>query len=31
MVDTIGVVFNTEARFDDPARPRMIFYIRDNM
>ncbi|XP_056866018.1 uncharacterized protein LOC130512001 [Raphanus sativus] len=30
-IDTIGVVFNTEARFDDPARPRMIFYIRDNI
>ncbi|KAJ4902055.1 Uncharacterized protein Rs2_16006 [Raphanus sativus] len=30
-IDTIGVVFNTEARFDDPARPTMIFYIRNNI
>ncbi|KAG5384766.1 hypothetical protein IGI04_036236 [Brassica rapa subsp. trilocularis] len=29
--DTMGVVFNTEAHFDDPGRPRMVFYIRDNM
>ncbi|KAL0656089.1 hypothetical protein Bca4012_076673 [Brassica carinata] len=27
----MGVVFNTEAHFDDPASPRMVFYIRDNM
>ncbi|KAG2307674.1 hypothetical protein Bca52824_027422 [Brassica carinata] len=27
----MGVVFNTEAHFDDPARPRMVFYIRDNI
>ncbi|KAG2324560.1 hypothetical protein Bca52824_007288 [Brassica carinata] len=25
------VVFNTEAHFDDPARPKMVFYIRDNI
>ncbi|KAL0730681.1 hypothetical protein Bca4012_026775 [Brassica carinata] len=25
------VVFNTEAHFDDPARPRMVFYTRDNI
>ncbi|KAF2530597.1 hypothetical protein F2Q70_00030567 [Brassica cretica] len=25
------VVFNTEAHFDDPAMPKMVFYIRDNM
>uniref|UniRef100_A0A0D3BUZ3 Replication protein A 70 kDa DNA-binding subunit B/D first OB fold domain-containing protein n=1 Tax=Brassica oleracea var. oleracea TaxID=109376 RepID=A0A0D3BUZ3_BRAOL len=30
-IDTMGVVFNTEAHFDDPASPRMVFYIRDNM
>ncbi|KAL0734273.1 hypothetical protein Bca4012_010483 [Brassica carinata] len=29
--NTMGVVFNTEAHFDDPERPRMVFYIRDNM
>ncbi|KAF3551674.1 hypothetical protein DY000_02008117 [Brassica cretica] len=29
--DTMGVVFNTEAHFDDSASPRMVFYIRDNM
>ncbi|KAF3558501.1 hypothetical protein F2Q69_00016093 [Brassica cretica] len=28
---TMGVVFNTEAHFDDPASPRMVFYIRDNI
>ncbi|KAL0759615.1 hypothetical protein Bca101_075765 [Brassica carinata] len=27
----MGVVFNTEAHFDDPASPRMVFYIRDNI
>ncbi|KAL0713211.1 hypothetical protein Bca4012_020189 [Brassica carinata] len=30
-IDTMGVVFNTEAHFDDPERPRMVFYIRDNI
>ncbi|KAG2304751.1 hypothetical protein Bca52824_033402 [Brassica carinata] len=30
-IDTMGVVFNTEAHFDDPKRPRMVFYIRDNI
>uniref|UniRef100_A0A0D3BFU9 Replication protein A 70 kDa DNA-binding subunit B/D first OB fold domain-containing protein n=1 Tax=Brassica oleracea var. oleracea TaxID=109376 RepID=A0A0D3BFU9_BRAOL len=25
------VVFNTEAIFDDPERPKMVFYIRDNI
>nr|VDD08659.1 unnamed protein product [Brassica oleracea] len=30
-IDTMGVVFNTEAHFDDPANPRMVFYIRDNI
>ncbi|CAN7110738.1 unnamed protein product [Brassica rapa subsp. narinosa] len=28
--DTMGVVFNTEARFD-LATPMMVFYIRDNI
>ncbi|KAL0716736.1 hypothetical protein Bca4012_066058 [Brassica carinata] len=27
----MGVVFNTEAHFDDPASPRMVFYIRDSI
>ncbi|KAG2315253.1 hypothetical protein Bca52824_018375 [Brassica carinata] len=30
-IDTMGVVFNTEAHFDDPASPRMVFYIRDSI
>uniref|UniRef100_A0A0D3BZU2 Replication protein A 70 kDa DNA-binding subunit B/D first OB fold domain-containing protein n=1 Tax=Brassica oleracea var. oleracea TaxID=109376 RepID=A0A0D3BZU2_BRAOL len=30
-IDIMGVVFNTEAHFDDPASPRMVFYIRNNM
>ncbi|KAF2568594.1 hypothetical protein F2Q68_00026922 [Brassica cretica] len=30
-IDTMGVVFNTEVHFDDPGRPRMVFYIRDNI
>ncbi|KAG2323433.1 hypothetical protein Bca52824_016646 [Brassica carinata] len=30
-IDTMEVVFNTEAHFDDPERPRMVFYIRDNI
>ncbi|WZY98705.1 hypothetical protein YC2023_071034 [Brassica napus] len=30
-IDTMGVVFNTEAHFDDHKRPKMVFYIRDNM
>ncbi|WZY70476.1 hypothetical protein YC2023_002716 [Brassica napus] len=29
-IDTMGVVFNTEARFD-LATPMMVFYIRDNI
>ncbi|KAL0662264.1 hypothetical protein Bca4012_099101 [Brassica carinata] len=28
---TMGVAFNTESHFDDPARPNMVFYIRDNI
>ncbi|CAF1711948.1 unnamed protein product [Brassica oleracea] len=28
---TTGVVFNTESHFDDPGRPKMVFYIRDNI
>ena len=31
LIDTMGVVFNTEAHFDDPARPKMVFYLRDDM
>ncbi|CAN7073306.1 unnamed protein product [Brassica oleracea var. botrytis] len=31
LIDTVGVVFKTEAHFDDPSRPKMVFYIRDNM
>ncbi|KAG2254344.1 hypothetical protein Bca52824_084480 [Brassica carinata] len=31
MVDTMGVVFNTEAHLDAPTGPRMEFYIRDNI
>ncbi|KAL0848404.1 hypothetical protein Bca101_021651 [Brassica carinata] len=31
LVDTMGVIFNTKARFDDPVSPRMVFYIRDNI
>ncbi|CAH8360880.1 unnamed protein product [Eruca vesicaria subsp. sativa] len=30
-IDTMGVVFKTEAHFDDPERPKMVFYIRDNI
>ncbi|KAF3539115.1 hypothetical protein F2Q69_00021578 [Brassica cretica] len=30
-IDTMGVVFNTEAHFDDPASPRMVLYIRDKI
>ncbi|CAH8325619.1 unnamed protein product [Eruca vesicaria subsp. sativa] len=30
-IDTMGVVFKTEAHFDDPEGPKMVFYIRDNM
>ncbi|CAG7869783.1 unnamed protein product [Brassica rapa] len=30
-IDTMGVVFNTEAHFDDHKRPKMVFYIRDNI
>ncbi|CDY35560.1 BnaC05g27210D [Brassica napus] len=29
--DTMGVVFNMESHFDDPARPKMVFYVRDNI
>ncbi|CDY67938.1 BnaCnng57050D, partial [Brassica napus] len=29
--DTMGMVFNTGAHFDDPASPTMVFYIRDNI
>ncbi|WZZ34078.1 hypothetical protein YC2023_017479 [Brassica napus] len=27
----MGVIFDTEAHFDDPATPKMVFYIRDNI
>ncbi|WZZ81041.1 hypothetical protein YC2023_101613 [Brassica napus] len=27
----MGVVFNTVAHFDDHERPKMVFYIRDNI
>ncbi|CAG7875710.1 unnamed protein product [Brassica rapa] len=30
-IDTMGVVFNTEAHLDAPSGPRMEFYIRDNI
>ncbi|CAN6847929.1 unnamed protein product [Brassica oleracea] len=30
-IDTMEVVFNTEAHFDAPASARMEFYIRDNI
>nr|VDD56744.1 unnamed protein product [Brassica oleracea] len=30
-IDTMGVVFNTVAHFDDHERPKMVFYIRDNI
>ncbi|CAH8352153.1 unnamed protein product [Eruca vesicaria subsp. sativa] len=30
-IDTMGVVFNTEAYLDAPSGPRMEFYIRDNV
>ncbi|CAN6983996.1 unnamed protein product [Brassica oleracea var. botrytis] len=30
-IDIMGVVFNTEAHFDDPEIPKMVFYIRDNI
>ncbi|CAN7135257.1 unnamed protein product [Brassica rapa subsp. narinosa] len=30
-IDTMGVVFNTEAHFDDSASSRMVFYMRDNI
>ncbi|KAG5411237.1 hypothetical protein IGI04_007556 [Brassica rapa subsp. trilocularis] len=30
-IDTMAVVFNTEAHFNDPASPRMVFYIRNNI
>ncbi|CAH8392580.1 unnamed protein product [Eruca vesicaria subsp. sativa] len=30
-IKTMGVVFNTETHFNDPANPRMMFYIRDNI
>ncbi|CAN7139458.1 unnamed protein product [Brassica rapa subsp. narinosa] len=29
LINTMGVVFNTEAHFDDPASLGMVFYIRD--
>ncbi|KAG5375327.1 hypothetical protein IGI04_039923 [Brassica rapa subsp. trilocularis] len=29
LIDTMGVVFNTEAHFNDPASLGMVFYIRD--
>ncbi|CAF2157999.1 unnamed protein product [Brassica napus] len=30
-IDIIRVVFNTKSHFDDLARPKMVFYIRDNI
>ncbi|CAH8388031.1 unnamed protein product [Eruca vesicaria subsp. sativa] len=30
-IDTMGVVFNTEAYLDTPSGPSMEFYIRDNI
>ncbi|CAH8362868.1 unnamed protein product [Eruca vesicaria subsp. sativa] len=30
-IDTMGVVFNTEAYLDAPSGPRMEFYIRENI
>ncbi|CAG7872091.1 unnamed protein product, partial [Brassica rapa] len=30
-IDTMGVVFNTEAHLDAPSGPKMEFYIRDNI
>ncbi|KAG2266940.1 hypothetical protein Bca52824_074019 [Brassica carinata] len=30
-IDIMGVLFNTEAHFDNPERPKMVFYIRDNI
>ncbi|KAF2557424.1 hypothetical protein F2Q68_00016026 [Brassica cretica] len=30
-IDTMGVIFNTESHFDDPARPKMVFYIGNNI
>ncbi|KAH0898170.1 hypothetical protein HID58_047738 [Brassica napus] len=30
-IDIMGVIFDTEAHFDDPATPKMVFYIRDNI
>ncbi|KAL0885336.1 hypothetical protein Bca101_009318 [Brassica carinata] len=30
-IDTMGVIFNTEAHLDAPTGPRMEFYIRDNI
>ncbi|CAG7871429.1 unnamed protein product [Brassica rapa] len=30
-IDTMGIVFNTEAHLDAPSGPRMEFYIRDNI
>ncbi|KAH0917468.1 LOW QUALITY PROTEIN: hypothetical protein HID58_025128, partial [Brassica napus] len=31
LIDIIRVVFNTKSHFDDLARPKMVFYIRDNI
>ncbi|WZZ70499.1 hypothetical protein YC2023_081869 [Brassica napus] len=30
-IDIMGAVFNTETHFDNPARPKIVFYIRDNI
>uniref|UniRef100_A0A0D2ZR08 Replication protein A 70 kDa DNA-binding subunit B/D first OB fold domain-containing protein n=1 Tax=Brassica oleracea var. oleracea TaxID=109376 RepID=A0A0D2ZR08_BRAOL len=30
-MDIMGVLFNTEAHCDNPERPKMVFYIRDNI
>ncbi|CAH8389871.1 unnamed protein product [Eruca vesicaria subsp. sativa] len=30
-IDTMGVVFNTKAYLDAPSRPRMEFYITENI
>nr|VDC84475.1 unnamed protein product [Brassica rapa] len=30
-IDIMGVFFNTESHLDDPAIPKMVFYIGDNI
>ncbi|KAH0936337.1 LOW QUALITY PROTEIN: hypothetical protein HID58_013454 [Brassica napus] len=31
LIDIMGVFFNTESHLDDPAIPKMVFYIGDNI